>query len=116
MVKIAKMTSSAKKKTAISDSMSNFLSFLDQQVEIAFQGSYAVLAAKSGVREPLLSRVRNRKRAPTAKIVGRLARAMDNSAGDHLIGRFLDVIRAEAELHRASPRKIFKAQLFGRYR
>jgi hypothetical protein len=116
MGKIAKMTSSTAKKPSISDSISGFLSFLDQQVETAFQGSYAVLAEKSGVPEPLLSKVKKRKRAPTAKIVGRLARAMDNAAGDRLIGRFLDVVRAEAELHRASSRKISKAQLFGRFR
>lgn len=116
MVVIAKMTSSATKKNALFDSISGFLSLLDQQVETAFQGSYAVLAEKSDVPEPLLSKVKKRKRAPTAKIVGRLARAMDKAAGDRLIGRFLDVVGAEAELHRASSRKISKAQLFGRFR
>lgn len=116
MFKVAKLTRGAVKNNAIADSLSGFLSFLNQQVEADFEGSYSVLAAKSRVPEPLLSKLRNRKRAPTAKIVGRLARAMDGAAGDHLIGKFLDVVRAEAELHRVSAKTVSKARLYGKFR
>lgn len=112
MVKIAKMTSSPRKKPEISTSLSGFLSFLEQCVNTEFQGSYALLAAKSGVAEPLLSKIRNRKRAPTAKIVGRLARVMGKHAGDRLIAHLLNVVRAEIELHRSSRNEVQKADLY----
>lgn len=116
MLKIAKMTRGAKKKSEIGQSLDGFVSVLDWLVETDFEGRYSVLAAKTRIAEPLLSRIRSGRRAPTAKVVGRLARVMDKSAGDQLIGSFLNIIRAEVELNRSSPTVIRKARLFGRFR
>lgn len=116
MERIAKMTRSTLKKTQVSQSLANFVSVMDRLVETDFEGRYSVLAAKTGIAEPLLSRIRSGRRAPTAKVVGRIARVMEKSAGDQLIGCFLNIIRAEVELNRSSPKVIRKARLFGRFR
>ncbi len=116
MEKIAKMTRGAKNKSEVGQSLARFVSVLDRLVETYFDGRYSILAAKTGIAEPLLSRIRSGRRAPTAKVVGRLARVMDNAAGDQLIGCFLDIIRAEVELNRSSPKVIRKARLFGKFR
>lgn len=115
MLKVAKMTSHEKDKPKKFPAHDSFVAYLDECVEREFDGSYARLAAKSGVAEPMLSRMRAGRRAATAKTVGRIARAMSDRAGDRLIGHFLEVVRAEVEMNRRARDVVEKSRLYGRF-